>query len=237
ASAAGCARRRRRRGAARGMPCHGGSLRSHPAAPSRPCRIPPSMRPVLFRVGAFPIHAYPAMLYLGLVCGVIAGDIAAHAAGADPFRVYAATMILIPAALVGARLLFVACEWATYRNDLHRIWNRRDGGAAQYGGLILALPLSLPLLTLIGIDFGQFWDIAAFTILVGMIFTRVGCLVDRCLAGRAARVWGLCLPNHAGVWTRRIPTQCLEAALAAALPAAGAGHLHPQPLPRAVLAR
>src|SRR5262249_37874734 len=120
------------------------------------------MRRVLFHLRGVPIYAYPAMLYLGLVCGVVAGNIAAHAAGADAFRVYVATMILIPIALLGARLLYVVCEWTTYRRDRSRIWDRGDGGAAQYGGLILVLPLSRPLLALLGVGFGMFWDIAAF---------------------------------------------------------------------------
>ena len=51
------------------------------------------------------------MLYVGLVFGVIAGNIAAHAAGLDPLRVYIATIVLIVPALIGARLLFVASEW------------------------------------------------------------------------------------------------------------------------------
>ncbi len=174
------------------------------------------MRPVLFHVRGVPIHAYPAMLYVGLVCGVVAGNAAAHAAAVDAFRVYAATFILIPIALAGARLLFVACNWRMYRDDPARIVDRRDGGAAQYGGLMLAIPASVPLLASFGVEFGMFWDIAAFTILVGMIFTRVGCLLNGCCCGRPSR-WGLYLPNHDGVWTRRIPTQILEGALATAL--------------------
>jgi len=195
------------------------------------------MRPVLFRLRGVAIHAYPAMLYLGLVCGIVAGNAAAHAAHVDAFRVYVATLLLVPVALVGARLLFVACEWTLYRDDLRRIWNRREGGAALYGGLILALPLSLPILSALGVGFGAFWDIASFTMLVGMIFTRVGCLLNGCCSGRpSSRWWGVFLPNHAGVWARRIPTQCLEATLAAALLAAAAANWHRMPFPGALFA-
>jgi len=195
------------------------------------------MRPVLFRVRGVPIHAYPAMLYVGLVCGVVAGNVAAHAAGVDAFHVYAATMILIPIALLGARLLFVACHWALYRDNPGRILNRSDGGAAQYGGLILAVPLSVPLLAGLGVGFGVFWDIAAFTILVGMIFTRVGCLLNGCCSGRPSRFWGsLYLPNHAGVWAQRIPTQILEGALAAALLAAASATWRRMPFDGALFA-
>ena len=43
------------------------------------------------------------MLYLGLVAGVAAGNVAARAAGIDAFRMFAATLVLIGPALVGAR--------------------------------------------------------------------------------------------------------------------------------------
>src|ERR1051325_9775629 len=193
------------------------------------------MRPILIRVGAIPIHAYPAMLCLGLVAGVLAGSVAARRSDIDPFRVFVATFALLVPALVGARLLFVAAEWRRYRGNRRRIFNQREGGASQYGGLLLALPLSVPVLAALGLPFGAFWDVAGFTILVGMICTRAGCLLNGCCAGRPSRRWGaLYLPNHAGVWTTRVPTQGLEALLAAALLAASAAAWHLMPFPGAL---
>jgi prolipoprotein diacylglyceryltransferase len=174
------------------------------------------MRPVMFRWRGLTIWSYPAMLYDGLVAGVVAGNLAAHAASIDAFRVFVATFLLLVPALAGARLLYVASNWSTFRGRTDRIWDRREGGAAQYGGLLVTLPLSVPLLAALRLPIGSFWDVAAFTILVGMIFTRVGCLLNGCCAGRPAR-WGVYLPNHLGVWERRVPTQCLEATWAAVL--------------------
>jgi prolipoprotein diacylglyceryltransferase len=163
------------------------------------------------------IWSYPALLYVGLVAGVAAGNVAAHAASIDAFRTFVATFLLIVPALVGARLLYVASHWSIYRTRLGQIWNRRDGGAAQYGGILVVLPLSVPLLAALRVPLGSFWDVAAFTILVGMILTRIGCLLNGCCAGRPSKTWGVNLPNHLGVWERRVPTQCLEGAWAAVL--------------------
>jgi len=175
------------------------------------------MRPVMFRWRGLTIWSYPAMLYVGLVAGVVAGNVAAHAARIDAFRVFVATFLLLVPALAGARLLYVAANWSRFRGRATGIWNRREGGAAQYGGLLVTLPLSVPLLAVLRLPIGSFWDVAAFTILVGMIFTRIGCLLNGCCAGRPVRRWGLYLPNHLGVWERRVPTQCLEAAWASVL--------------------
>jgi phosphatidylglycerol---prolipoprotein diacylglyceryl transferase len=193
------------------------------------------MHPILFRWRGFTIYSYPAMLYLGLVAGVAVGNVASHASGVDALRVYVATMILIFVALFGARLLFILTRWQTYRQDLRRILNRREGGLAQYGGLLLAVPLSVPLLVLLEVPFGAFWDIGIVTILVGMIPTRIGCLLNGCCAGRASTFPGsLYLPNREGIWCRRIPTQILEGLLAAALLIMSAVMWHRRPFPGAI---
>lgn len=158
------------------------------------------------------------MLYIGLVLGVVAGNVAAHAAGLDALRVYIATIVLIVPALIGARLLFVLSEWETYRRNPRRIWDRGEGGFMMYGAVPVMLLCSVPLLRALHLGFGVFWDVSTFTILVGMIFTRIGCLLNGCCGGRATRGWfGIRLPNTQGTWQKRVPTQVLEAACAAVL--------------------
>jgi phosphatidylglycerol:prolipoprotein diacylglycerol transferase len=176
------------------------------------------MRPLLFQWRGLKISSYPAMLYLGLVFGVVAGNIAAHAAHINALRVYLATLILTGPALAGARLLYVATHWRSYQHDLRRVWNRREGGCSMYGGLLPMLLLSFPLLRFLQLSFGAFWDVASFTILVAMIVTRVGCLMNGCCAGRPSQSWlSFFLPGKNGVWQRRIPTQAFEAGWAVTL--------------------
>jgi prolipoprotein diacylglyceryltransferase len=176
------------------------------------------MRPVLFTVGRVRIWSYPALLYFGLTVGMAAQNYAAHVAGLSPARVYLATLVLVPLALAGARLWFVASHWRTYRREPDRIWRHSDGGLAMYGALPVVLLCSLPTLKLLGLPFWAFWDVSVFCILVGMIFTRVGCLMHGCCAGRATgAVVGFTLPDHRAVRARRIPTQLLEAGWAVVL--------------------
>jgi len=176
------------------------------------------MRPILFARRGITIYSYPAMLYCGMLAGVVAGNVAAHATGLDAGRVFIATLLLLIPALIGARLLYVATHWRVYRRNRRQIWNRGEGGAAQYGGLLLAAVVSVPVLALLHLPWGAFWDVAIFTILVGMIFGRVGCVMNGCCAGRPTRSWfAVRLPNVAAVWTKRFPTQHVEAGWAAIL--------------------
>jgi phosphatidylglycerol:prolipoprotein diacylglycerol transferase len=127
-------------------------------------------------------------------------------------------MLLVPVALLGARLLFVFSHWRSYRQQLSRVWRQSEGGAALYGGLVLAFLLSLPLLNFLNLPPGPFWDAATLTMLTGMIFAKIGCLLNGCCAGRpAVGRLAMYLPNIRGVWCRRVPAQLLEAGLATGL--------------------
>jgi phosphatidylglycerol---prolipoprotein diacylglyceryl transferase len=164
------------------------------------------------------VLSYPAMLYVGLLAGVSLEYLAASAMGLSAVGVYWATLVLLPIALIGSRLLFVATHWREYRSVPHRIWDRRDGGMAMYGGVPCMLLASIPLLPAFGLPYWRFWDVAVFCIFPGMAFTRVGCLLHGCCSGKPMNGrFTMSLPDHRGVWARRVPVQLLEAAAAVAL--------------------
>jgi prolipoprotein diacylglyceryl transferase len=170
------------------------------------------------KVGPVTLYPYPTMLFVGIVSGVIAGTLVGEARGLPADRLYLGLMALVVPAVVGARLLFVACHWRTYRLDPARIFRRSDSGAALFGGFALALVVSVPLLAVLRLPFAQFWDCGAVVLMVGMAFTKFGCHLNGCCAGRpTAGPFGMRLRNARGVVTRRVPAQLLEGALATIL--------------------
>ncbi len=174
------------------------------------------MRRILYEWRGIKLYAYPVMLYLGIFAGVIAGTYSATLHDLNPARVYVAMLLLFPCALVGARLLFILSHWRFFLREPLRVWRRADGGASLYGGLVLSFLVSLPLLRVMRLPLGAFWDAASVTMLTGMIFTKVGCLLNGCCAGRPATgPLAMYLPDFRGIWRRRVPAQLLEAGLAA----------------------
>ncbi len=160
-------------------------------------------------------HAYVSMLYVGAVAGILAGTRWAEIHGLPGPKVFLAMLLIFPAALAGARLLFVALHWSAFRRHRARIWSTGEGGAALYGGLILSFLLSLPLLWAMRLPLGAFWDAVAIALLVGMIFTRIGCALQGCCAGRLSQSWlAFRMPDVSGIWRRRLPFPLLEAAVA-----------------------
>jgi phosphatidylglycerol---prolipoprotein diacylglyceryl transferase len=171
------------------------------------------MRRILFNVRGMPVWSYPALLYLGLVCGFYVMYAVAPAVGMPRSPAAAAMLVMFAPAILGARIWFVVDHWAIYRHDKRRIWRRSEGGMTLYGGLVLALALSPVVLKAFRLPFVAFWDAATFTILAGMTFTRVGCLLNGCCSGRGTDSrFGLWLPDHQGRWQRRYPVQLLELA-------------------------
>jgi len=176
------------------------------------------MRRVLFSVRGVPIWSYPALLYVGLVAGFYVMYAIAPSLGMHRVPAAVAALIMFAPAVAGARIWFVLDHWAIYRRDRRRIWRHSDGGMTLYGGLVLALLLSPAVLAALGLRFAAFWDGATFTILVGMIFTRIGCLLNGCCSGRRSDGrFGLRLPDHTGRCERRYPVQLLELAAAVVL--------------------
>jgi phosphatidylglycerol---prolipoprotein diacylglyceryl transferase len=193
------------------------------------------MHRILFSWRGHNIYSYPAMLYAGLLAGVFVGADVAQGAGMSADRFAVAVVILLIPALAGSRLYFVFTRWEVYRHDPARIWRRAEGGMAMYGGFILAVPLSIPLLRSLGLPFGSFWDAAVLTILLGMAFTRIGCFLNGCCSGRPSDAWfALLLPDHHGVWRRRIPTQLMEMIFALMLFGAAAALRGRSPFPGAI---
>jgi prolipoprotein diacylglyceryltransferase len=161
-------------------------------------------------------RAYKVMLYLGCVGGVYAGAAVADGRGLDPSRFALVTIALLVPAFLGARAWFVVRHLDLYRHAPGRVLHRTEGGAGLFGGLLVAIVVSAPVLQLARVPFWTFWDAASVTMLVGLAITRLGCLMNGCCAGRPTDSWlGVVLPNVRAERDRRYPTQLLEAGLAA----------------------
>jgi phosphatidylglycerol---prolipoprotein diacylglyceryl transferase len=163
--------------------------------------------------GVVQLQPYTLMLYIGTIAGIGAGAAIARAEGESAAAFAGAAILLLIPALVGARLWFVLQHLELFRVEPARIWRRSEGGSAVFGGLIASLVLSEAVLRPLGLSFWGFWDAAAVTMLVGLVVTRFGCLMNGCCYGRETTgVFGLWLPDERGEWRRRIPTQLFEAA-------------------------
>jgi phosphatidylglycerol:prolipoprotein diacylglycerol transferase len=166
-------------------------------------------------LGGLRLPSYTVLLYIGCIAGVFAGSLAGAAWGGSADRIAASALVLIAVAFAGSRLLYVATHAAQFRREPTRLRRRLDGGAALYGGLLLAVAMSPGVLAITGVGFLEFWDAASVIMLVGMAITKVGCMMRGCCAGRPtdSRI-AIFLPDDRGVWLNRVPSQILESGCA-----------------------
>jgi phosphatidylglycerol:prolipoprotein diacylglycerol transferase len=100
---------------------------------------------------------------------------------------------ILLAAIIGSRLFFVlvnAGHYASHPLDILKIW---EGGLVFYGGVLLAVPVTVWYVRKTGMDLWRTADIFAPSIAIGHVFGRLGCFAAGCCHGRAADdlPWGV----------------------------------------------
>ena len=92
---------------------------------------------------------------------------------------------VIPAAIIGARLYYVAFQWEAYRDDLSRVFRVWEGGMAIYGGVIGGAMAALLYARIKKRPFGALADMTAPALILGQAIGRWGNFVNREAYGRA----------------------------------------------------
>jgi phosphatidylglycerol:prolipoprotein diacylglycerol transferase len=152
------------------------------------------MHPVLLDLGRFQIRSYGFMLAVSFLLGIWLSGRRARKMGVDPQKILDLSVIIILAAVVGSRLLYVAFHLEQYSNPLE-IFALWQGGATFYGGFLLALAASYWWVQKNNLNFLTVADIISPGIALGLVFTRVGCLMSGCCFGKPTdHAWGLVFP-------------------------------------------
>jgi len=141
------------------------------------------LHPVLIELGKLRIYSYGFMLALSFFIGILLADRRARSRGVRPEILYDLSIVLILAAVIGSRGLYIITHRDHYNGflDIVALW---QGGATYYGGLILALAGALVFLGLRRISFFRVADICAPSIALGVFITRVGCFLSGCCFGK-----------------------------------------------------
>jgi phosphatidylglycerol---prolipoprotein diacylglyceryl transferase len=86
-------------------------------------------------------------------------------------------------------------------------------GSTILGALALGLLVGWAYCRFRGVPAGRVLDLAALPAPAAQAVGRLGCLASGCCGGRPTDSWlGMVLPDHAGVWCSRYPTQLMAAA-------------------------
>lgn len=95
------------------------------------------VNPVAFTIGSIEVYWYGILIALALVLCVGLAIKQSKSLNFPEGLIYDTILLIIPCALIGARIYYVACNWSYYKGDFKKMIDIRSGGLAVYGGVIL----------------------------------------------------------------------------------------------------
>jgi phosphatidylglycerol:prolipoprotein diacylglycerol transferase len=150
------------------------------------------MLPQLFKIGPFTLYSFGLMVVLGFALGVYLAARLARERGLDGEAFVDGAVVILFAAIAGARLLFVMLNSREFAQHLLQIAALWQGGMSFHGGAVAGLLAGwlyirhrkLPALAMA--------DAAAPGIALGYAVGRIGCFLNGCCFGGPTTLpWGV----------------------------------------------
>ncbi len=142
------------------------------------------MHPVLFELPfGLPVYGYGFMLCLSVVAGRLLALHLAERDGLDPALMNRATVWALAGAVIGARLLFVVTNLDQIDRfiDIFAFWK---GGVVAYGGFLGGFVGTVAFCRIHRVALLRWVDCVAPALCLGLIVTRIGCLLAGCDFGQ-----------------------------------------------------
>lgn len=148
--------------------------------------------PVAFTLFGADFYWYGVIIAVGLALAILYAFSQMKRFGIDSNRAVDVIFVGTIAAIVGARLYYVAFQWDMFKDDLSSILFTRDGGMAIYGGIIGALIFGLLMCKIRKVKMLPMLDIAGLGLLIGQAIGRWGNFVNQeAFGGNTTLPWGM----------------------------------------------
>ncbi|MBN2285417.1 MAG: prolipoprotein diacylglyceryl transferase [Tissierellales bacterium] len=153
--------------------------------------------PVAFQIFGIEIMWYGILIASGVLIGTLLALRQSRRIGFREEDLIDLLIFAIPAAILGARLYYVAFNWDYYKGDLYQILNLRGGGLAIHGGIIAAVFTAAIFCKIRKINFWQIADITTPSIILGQAIGRWGNFINHEAYGRETTLpWGIEINNQ-----------------------------------------
>lgn len=166
------------------------------------------MLPILFNIGGVPISAFGLFLALSLVSSLFVVWRLAKAYDLNEERITNITILTFLGALVGARVLAIALNWAVFDSWEKMILVNRYPGLTFWGGLIGGALTFIALTLRSKFNLWQLADFAGVGLLLGMVVGDLGCFLAGCGYGIISD--SVIATPVTGLVGKRLPVSLLE---------------------------
>jgi len=151
-----------------------------------------NVSPVAFSIGTLEVYWYGILIAMAIVLAVVLAVKHSKELNFPEGLVYDTILMIIPCAIIGARLYFVICNWDYYSKDLKTIFDFRSGGLAIYGGVILVFIGGLVMCRVRKIPFRELADYCVVYLPLGQAIGRWGNFFNQeCFGTNTNLPWGM----------------------------------------------
>ena len=152
----------------------------------------------IIKIGKFPIAYYGIIIAIAILAGIYLAMREAKKTNQNDEDYMDLAIFAVIAAIIGARLYFVAFTWDQYRDNLWSIFNTREGGLAIFGGIIGAVIAVFIVAKHKKIHPGLMLDTACLGLITGQIIGRWGNFFNReAFGGYTDSLFAMQLPKSA----------------------------------------
>jgi len=135
--------------------------------------------PVAIQIGPLKVHWYGIIMTSAFIIGTALAYYQAARRGVDPEHILNLLLLIIPAAIIGARIYYVVFSWDDYRYDLMEVFAIWHGGLAIHGGLIGGFLAGYYYVRKHRLHFWKMADIIAPSIILGQAIGRWGNFINQ----------------------------------------------------------
>ncbi len=164
------------------------------------------MHPILFQYGRLTVYTYGLFIALGFFAAVWIAGREARRLGLDPRRIHDLGLVVLVAALVGARLFYVLVEWQYFAEHPLKIFEIWKGGLVFYGGFVVAGLATLAYVHHYRIPVWLAGDAIVPGLALGQAIGRLGCFFAGCCYGSECHLpWAVTFTDPRGLAPLNVP--------------------------------
>ncbi|MDD3654170.1 MAG: prolipoprotein diacylglyceryl transferase [Desulfotomaculaceae bacterium] len=135
--------------------------------------------PIAIKFGTLPIYWYGIIMTVAFILATALAYRFALKSDIDPEHILNLLILIIPAAIIGARLYYVFFSWENYSHNPMEVLAIRQGGLAIHGGLLGGFLAGFYYVRKHHLDFWEMADIFAPCIILGQAIGRWGNFINR----------------------------------------------------------
>ena len=135
--------------------------------------------PASFEIFGFRIYFYGVVMAVAFIAAVLYAAHKSPKMGIKGDDIYSLVLWVLPMAIIGCRLYYVATEWDRYKDDLIEILYIWEGGIAMYGGIIAGVITVYIWSRAKKIPVGATLDVAGSALILGQVIGRCANFVNR----------------------------------------------------------